>query len=97
MNSSALKNHVYAILKLRWKLLFLSFILVINFIILSPSYSSLAAAPLTDQSEPDLEEMMDMDIGDLLNMQIVTASKELEDSFLAPGTVYVITEEDILS
>lgn len=58
--------------------------------------SSPAVQPLTDQSGPDLEEMMDMDVADLLNIQIITVSKELEDSFLAPGTIYVITEDEIL-
>lgn len=41
------------------------------------------------------EELFNLDLEDFLNIEVVSVSKRPEKSYTAPGTLYVITEEDI--
>ena len=55
----------------------------------------LVGAVAAQEAEPSREELLFINLEKILNVDIVTASKISEESFLAPGTVYVITEEEI--
>jgi len=48
-------------------------------------------------SQLDTTSLFDMSLEDLLNMEIVSASKKAENINVAPATIYVITEQDIIN
>ncbi len=55
----------------------------------------LAVSAFADQREEALQELLALDIEDLLAVNVTTVSKKSESALLAPGTIYVITEEEI--
>jgi len=53
------------------------------------------APAFADKREDALQKLRSLDIESLLTVKVTTVSKKTENAVLAPGTVYVISEEEI--
>lgn len=64
--------------------------------ILFPLILALCAAPAAaEDAHPGLRKILSYDLAELMAIEVVSASKELEPARLAPATVRVITAEEI--
>ena len=71
-----------------------NFTLYISYLIL---ISCVLQLSLFAQEHPTMEDLFEMSLEELMNVEVITASKKLEDIHKAPATIYVITGQDIIN